>query len=421
MKYLIVGYGRSGKAAEALLKDNNDVTVWDKKSGEPEPDVSLFDEVILSPGVPLEQEWLRGGKLSGELELAYENCRGEFIAITGTNGKTTVTTLVGEMVKAAGRDCRVVGNIGNPATEVCKEAGEDTLMVTEVSSFQLETIKTFKPHVAAILNVTPDHLDRHGTFENYASIKARITENQNQDDYFVYNIEDDSCIEIAERSLAIDTPFSADRILPFGAFIEDGFITVKDDAEEVKLCKPEELIIPGRHNLENALAAAAIAYFAGIPSEVIAKTLKSFKGVEHRMEFVRELRGVRYVNDSKGTNPDASMKAIDATYTPIILIAGGYEKNSDFHDFINGFDGRVKELLLLGHTAERFKAAAIECGFDPNHIRICSDMKECIQDASLLAKAGDTVLLSPASASWGMYNNFEERGEDFKNLVNALV
>ena len=445
MKYLIIGLGRSGKAAAKLLKDNNDVTIWDSKTEDnfnAEEVASLkasgikivfgngisasgWDELILSPGVPrdlslvLEAE-AEGAVISGEIELAYEHCKGSFFAITGTNGKTTVTSLVGEMVKAANLNCFVAGNIGNPLAEVCSTADENSIMVTEISSFQLETVSKFHPHVAAVLNLTPDHLDRHKTFENYAAIKARITENQDSSDYFVYNLEDDSCIEIAENTKAIDTPFSAFRILPFGAFVKNNKIVIRDDGRTVELCKVSDLQIPGHHNLENALAAAAIAYFGGIPAGAITKALKEFKGVPHRMEFIRELRGIRYVNDSKGTNPDSSIKAIEATDTSIVLIAGGYEKNSDYHEFIESFDGKVRELLLIGATAERFRDCAIECGFPEGNIRMCRDMKDCIQKASLLAMPGDTVLLSPASASWGMYKNFEERGDDFRNLVNSL-
>ena len=446
MKYLVIGFGRSGKAAAKLLAENNDVTLWDMKPEESfdaselqayralgirccfgaDVDPSGWDEVILSPGVPCDLPFVEaakaaGARISGEIELAYENCPGTFFAITGTNGKTTVTTLVGEMVKAAGMDCRVVGNIGNPATEVCREVSAETVMVTEISSFQLETVHSFRPHVAAMLNLTPDHLDRHKTFENYASLKVRITENQMPGDYFVYNYEDACCAAAAEKTQAFPVPFSAERKLPVGAYTEDGKIMIaKENERPTALCRVDELQIPGHHNLENALAAAAIACFGGVTYEAVVRTLKSFCGVEHRMEFVRSYRNVRYVNDSKGTNPDSTIKAIEATDTPILLIAGGYEKNSDFHELIDRFDGKVKLLLLLGATAERLRTTAVECGFPASAILMCSDMKDCVQKASLLAKTGDTVLLSPACASWGMYRNFEERGDDFRELVNGL-
>lgn len=448
MRYLIIGFARSGKAAASLLAEacgSGEINIWDSRSEEDfnseeiaflrEKGVNClfggtlpsfgWDELILSPGVPRDLPFVldcerSGSLISGEIELAYENCRGEFFAITGTNGKTTVTTLVGEMVKAAKRRCMVVGNIGNPATEVCRSAGEDTVMVTEISSFQLETVHSFHPHISALLNITPDHLDRHKTFENYADIKSRITLNQDASDYFIYNADDELCRAAAAKTNANTVPFSGSRELEYGIFVKNGRIVIKDKEKEAALCRAADLQIPGHHNLENALAAAGIAYFGGIGDMVIASVLESFKGVAHRIEFIREYNGVRYVNDSKGTNPDSSIKAIEATSAPIILIAGGYEKNSDFHEFIGSFNGKVKELLLLGATAERFRDTAVECGYPAGHIRMCVSMKDCVQKASLLAAPGDTVLLSPASASWGMYKNFEERGDDFRNLVNML-
>ena len=445
-KILIIGLGRSGFAAAKLLKDEGAVSVWDGKPEEKfdKEDIALlksqgiccyfgdapsaegWDMVIISPGVPIDHPFVKeakkhGAKISGELEQAYEHCPGRFIAITGTNGKTTVTTLVGEMVKAADLDCRVAGNIGVPLASAGADAGPDTLMVTEVSSFQLETADRFHPAVSALLNITPDHLDRHKTFENYAAVKAGVCRNQTESDYFVYNYADEHCQKIAAYCKARTVPFYADGELSFGAFCEGGRLFIKDETGCTELCRADELQIPGHHNLENALAAAAIAYFAGVPAEAVSSTLKSFMGVEHRIEFVCERAGVRYVNDSKGTNPDSSIKAIEAIDTPILLIAGGYEKNSDFTEFINSFGGKVKELLLIGVTAERFADTAVRCGFPRENILFCESMKECVQKASLLAERGDTVLLSPASASWGMYNNYEERGDDFRRLALALA
>jgi len=444
-KILVIGLGRSGFAAAELLKDEAAVSVWD---GKPEdkfdkdevallrsqgiccyfgdtPAAEGWDMLVLSPGVPRDLQFVKeaeacGAAVSGELEQAYEHCRGKFIAITGTNGKTTVTTLVGEMVKAAGLDCRVAGNIGVALASAIGDAGPETLMVTEVSSFQLETADRFHPAVSALLNVTPDHLDRHRTFENYAAIKASVCKNQTKGDHFIYNYSDEYCQKAAAYCKARTVPFYADGELSFGAFCENGILYIRDDNSLISLCRADELQIPGHHNLENALAAAAIAYFAGVPAEVISSTLRSFKGVAHRIELICERRGVRYINDSKGTNPDSSIKAIEAVNTPILLIAGGYEKNSDFTEFINSFDGKVKKLLLMGATAERFAATAVKCGFPKENILFCESMKECIQKASLFAERGDSVLLSPASASWGMYNNYEERGDDFRRLALAL-
>lgn len=444
-KILVIGLARSGLAAAELLKDEASVSIWDSKPADElnKDDIALlkeqgiscyfgdapesggWDMLVLSPGVPAELPFVlaakrSGAKISGELEQAYERCPGRFIAITGTNGKTTVTTMVGEMIKAAGMDCRVAGNIGVPLAAAVRDAGAETLMVTEVSSFQLETADRFHPFVSAILNVTPDHLDRHGSFEKYASLKADICKMQTEGDYFIYNYSDDYCQKTAACCRATAVPFFADGELSFGAFCDGGRLFIDDGSSVAELCRESELRIPGHHNLENALAAAACAYFAGVPAEAIRSVLTGFRGVEHRIEFVCERGGVRYVNDSKGTNPDSSIKAVEAIKTPILLIAGGYEKGSDFTGFIGSFNGKVKELLLIGATSQRIADTAVRCGFPRDRILLCDSMKDCVQKASLLAEKGDTVLLSPASASWGMYGNYEERGEDFKRLVLSL-
>ena len=438
---LVIGLGKSGFATAGLLADEAHITCWDSKEEEKfdaaeiavlrekgvqfvfgeAPSAKGFDLLVLSPGVPptipvCEEAKQLGIEISGELEQAYEHCKGTFYAITGTNGKTTTTALTGEIFKAAGRKTEVVGNIGLPSSARAKDADEDTCMVTEVSSFQLETIKEFKPKVSAILNITPDHLNRHGTFEEYARVKGLVFANQDENDPETVKIE-------KKKKKAVKVAFSR-KFHPEApcAWAEDGkmYIDAADGKGAQFVIDTKDIYIPGAHNLENALAAAAICFFAGIDLGVIARLLKEFKGVEHRIEFVKEVKGVRYVNDSKGTNPDASIKAIEATNTPILLIAGGYEKNSDFTDFINGFDGKVKYLLLLGQTAHRFADTARKCGFPEDRMIFCDSMKDVISHAYSLAEVGDTVLLSPASASWGMYNNFEERGEDFKALVRAL-
>ena len=441
-KVLIAGLGKSGFACAKLMADEAELTAWDAKSEndfDPEKIKSLrdfgvnccfgnlpdgpFDRVVLSPGISPKNEWVRefeaeGSFISGELEESYARCAGTFFAITGTNGKTTTTSLVGEIVKAAGIDCKVCGNIGLPVSEEVSEAGPDTVMAAEVSSFQLETVHTFSPHVSAILNLSPDHLDRHGSYEEYVRAKALIFANQMDGDYFVYNAEDELLCSLIKDVPCEAVPFSSVKELEKGAFVKDGQIVIKD-GELVQLCGVSDLKIPGKHNLENALAAALICWLGGIPAEAVSDGLKSFSGVEHRIEFVREIDGVRYVNDSKGTNPDASIKALEATYTPVILIAGGYEKNSDFSGFIRSFGGKVKELMLMGATAQRFGECAVSLGYPKEHIHFVKNMKECVFEAKRLAKPGDTVLLSPASASWDMYGNFEERGNDFKAEVNA--
>ena len=446
---LVIGLGKSGFATAGLLAGEADVTCWDSKEESKfdakeidalkergvqfafggEPSAKGFDQLVLSPGVPptipvCDEARELGIEISGELEQAYEHCKGTFYAITGTNGKTTTTALTGEIFKAAGRKTEVVGNIGLPSSARALDADEDTCMVTEVSSFQLETIKEFKPKVSAILNITPDHLNRHGTFEEYARVKGLVFANQDESDFFVYNADDPETVRIFQTcEKAVKVAFSR-KFRPEApcAYAEDGkmYIDAADGEGPRFVIDTKDIYIPGAHNLENALAAAAICFFAGIGADVIAKMLREFRGVEHRIEFVKEVKGVRYVNDSKGTNPDASIKAIEATDTPILLIAGGYEKNSDFTEFIEGFNGKVKYLLLLGQTAQRFADTARRCGFPEDRMIFCADMKDVISHAYRLAEVGDTVLLSPASASWGMYNNFEERGEDFKQLVLAL-
>lgn len=445
-KVLIVGLGKSGiAAAQALLKLGAKVSVYDKKREEEidsqlihffkiknvecffgeEPDnIKELDMVVVSPGVPLELDFIQkslelGAEVIGELEIAYRVGQGNYIAITGTNGKTTTTTLVGEIFKNAGRRTFVVGNVGVAVISKSISAGPDDWLVTETSSFQLETTKLFKPVVSALLNITPDHIDRHKTFENYGKAKAMIFKNQGENEYFVVNRDDEEAYRLAASCKAKVIPFSRKIPLELGCFVLDGDIVIKNEAGEyIDICDIDDLKIPGSHNLENALAATAIAYFAGISKEVIAKTLREFEGVEHRLEFVGEVDGVRFVNDSKGTNPDASIKAIEAIKGDIILIAGGYDKGSEFDEFIQSFNGKVKYMVLLGKTALKLKEAAEKSGF--HNITIVKSMDEGVRTACKLSKPGDTVLLSPACASWDMYTCFEQRGEHFKNCVRDL-
>ena len=447
-RVLIVGMGRSGRAAAgALIEKGAEVSIQDsKKAADFEPeflekmrgagvkeylgctpeDMAAFDMLVLSPGVPPRLDFIQDAKASGaevigELELAYRRCKGSFVAITGTNGKTTTTTLVGEIYKAAGRDTIVGGNIGNAIAVDAMNANENTWMITETSSFQLETIKEFQPIVSAILNLTPDHMDRHGTMEEYGRVKARIFENQTPDQYCILNYDDEACFELAEREecKATVVPFSRKEELEFGAFAKDGRIVIKNKAGElIDICGVDELLIPGTHNLENALAAAAVCYFGGIDPEVIGEAMKAFPGVAHRIELCCEKNGVRFVNDSKGTNTDAAIKAIEAMRENIILIAGGYDKGAAYEDFINVFPGRVKELILLGKTAPKIKAAAEAAGF--TNITMAADMEECVAAAWEKAQPGDVVLLSPACASWDMYDNFEQRGDHFRECAQKL-
>ncbi|MHC1722891.1 MAG: UDP-N-acetylmuramoyl-L-alanine--D-glutamate ligase [Aminipila sp.] len=446
-KVLIVGMGKSGiAAAQAMLRLGAKVFVQDSKpASDIEPQLANFltsrnvkcyfgekpscldevDMMILSPGVPLELDFVqeamaKGVEVVGELEIAFRVGSGNYVAITGTNGKTTTTTLVGEIFKKAKRKTYVVGNIGVAVISMAVSAELDSWLITETSSFQLETTKYFKPKVSAILNLTPDHLNRHHTMENYGAAKAKIYENQDESEYFIVNYDDPATFELSKGcKKAKVVPFSRKEKLSYGAFVADGHIVIINDSGDlITLCRVDELKIPGSHNLENALAAAAISYFAGIEPTVISDTLRRFQGVEHRLEYCGQVDGVKFVNDSKGTNPDASIKAIEAMKKDIILIAGGYDKGSDFTDFIKAFNGRVKHMILLGKTAPKIKEQAESVGY--TDITMAKNMEECVAEAFKLAVPGDTVLLSPACASWDMYTCFEQRGEHFKNCVHGL-
>ena len=445
-KVLIIGLGNSGKAAaEAMIKLGAAVSVQDSKSedkidpqlmtflkdnsiecflGKTPDDMSVFDMLIVSPGVPLDLGFIKeakaaGAEIIGELEVAYRAGKGKYVAITGTNGKTTTTSLVGEIYKASGRSTYVVGNIGVAVISKALTAADDDWMVTECSSFQLESIKDFKPEVSAILNLTPDHLDRHKTMEKYGEAKAQIFANQDSSQYCVMNYDDKASFVLAEKCRAKVVPFSRKEELSFGAYVSNEKIVIKDEKGTViEFCRVDELKIPGAHNLENALAACAIGYFGGVDADTITEVLRTFAGVEHRIEMCDEIKGVRYVNDSKGTNPDAAIKAIEAMKENIILIAGGYDKNSEYDEFVAAFDGRVKALLLLGTTAAKIKDAAEKAGFTESVI--LEDMEACVNEAYCRAEPGDVVLLSPACASWDMYKSFEQRGRHFKECVSRL-
>lgn len=445
-KVLIVGFGKSGIAAmEAMVKLHADVSVQDSKTedkvdpalierlkkdgvkyyfGKTPEDMTAYDMLVLSPGVPpglgfIQEAKAAGAEITGELEIAYRVGEGNYVAITGTNGKTTTTSLVGEIFEKAGKKTYVVGNIGVAVISKALTAEPDSWMVTETSSFQLETVSRFKPVVAAVLNLTPDHMDRHKTMENYGLAKAKIFENLDENGYLVINYDDKVCFDLAKECKGTVVPFSRKEELDLGAFVKDGYIVIKNEQGElVRFCRADELTIPGSHNLENALAAAAIAYFAGLEPETIAKALVEFKGVEHRIEFCGEVDGVRFVNDSKGTNPDASIKAVQAMKGGVILIAGGYDKGSSYDELINAFDGKVKYMVLLGKTALAIKETAERLGF--TNCIMAKDMEECVSEGFRLAEPGDTVLLSPACASWDMYTSFEKRGEHFKECVKNL-
>lgn len=379
-----------------------------------------IDEIVMSPGVPLtipivQEAYKQGIPVIGEVELAYRLTKTPFAAITGTNGKTTTTTLLGEICKASGRGTYVVGNIGDPISNYVKKAKADEIFVTEISSFQLETIQTFRPKVAAILNLTPDHLDRHLTMENYVNAKGRIFENQSSDDLVILNADDPLVCALGEKAVSRKAYFSYKKEVDFGAWCLNGEIYLKDTHGTTFICEERELGIIGPHNTMNALAALLVAYFFGVSLETIRKALKSFQGVEHRLEKVGCIDGIHYINDSKGTNTNATMTALSAVDGPIILLAGGYDKKEDYSELMTLVAKCVKYLIVLGVTANDLIKAATEKGF--TEIKKVANYEEAVEVAKAVAEPGDTVLLSPACASWDMYDNYEIRGRVFKDLV----
>lgn len=382
-----------------------------------------LDLVVMSPGVPLdiptvEQIKAAGIPVWGEIELAYQMSAGTVLAITGTNGKTTTTALLGEIMKAYADSVFVVGNIGNPYTDAALSMTEDSYTVAEISSFQLETIDTFAPKVSAILNITEDHLNRHHTMEEYIRVKELITASQTKEDYCILNYEDEVLREFGEKCPAKTVFFSSERKLEKGAFLDGDVICLKTDTETLEIVKTGELKILGKHNYENVMAASAMAYCAGVPVEVIHKAVMQFRAVAHRIEFVDEIDGIAYYNDSKGTNPDAAIKGIQAMNRPTLLIGGGYDKESSYEEWIQSFDGKVKYLVLIGQTREKIQEAAHKCGF-MNTI-LADNLEEAVSICTQKAEKGDAVLLSPACASWGQFDNYEQRGDKFKEYVYAL-
>ena len=384
--------------------------------------IDSLELVVMSPGVPTDLPIVshmreKGIPIWGEIELAYHYGKGDVLAITGTNGKTTTTALLGEIMKNYKESVYVVGNIGNPYTTVALDMTEESIAVAEVSSFQLETVHTFCPKVSAILNITPDHLNRHHTMEAYIAAKEDIAKNQAAEHVCVLNYEDEVTRKFGERLQCQVLYFSSQRKLEKGIFLDGGNIVYKDDEEKV-VCHVDALQILGTHNHENVMAASAMALAYGVPLEIVQKTVKAFAGVAHRIEFVCEKHGVAYYNDSKGTNPDAAIKGIQAMNRKTLLIGGGYDKDSEYEEWIEAFDGKVKHLVLLGQTREKIAEAARKVGFE--HIIMVDTLEEAVRTCADLAEPGDAVLLSPACASWGMFKNYEERGDKFKDFVNAL-
>ena len=445
-KVLVFGTGISGVAAAKLLENvgaevilfdgNKDL---DKKHvldnfetdhmpklyvGELPQEVRAgLELVVLSPGVPTDLPIVNelrdaGLPIWGEIELAYRCKKGDVLAITGTNGKTTTTALLGEIMKTTYPHVHVVGNIGIPYTGLVAEDTDDTVTVAEISSFQLETIDTFCPQVSAVLNITPDHLNRHHTMDNYIAAKMSIAKNQGPEQTCVLNYEDEVLREKAAGLSANVVFFSSLSKLEEGFYLDGDKIVYAHDGQKEEIIGTDELNILGRHNHENAMAATAMAVSYGVPIENIRKALRTFQAVEHRIEYVTEKRGVRFYNDSKGTNPDAAIKGIQAMDRPTCLIGGGYDKQSEYTEWINSFDGKVKKLVLIGQTREKIAKTAEECGF---HDYVFADsLQEAVDICYENAENGDAVLLSPACASWGMFPNYEVRGKMFKEMVHAL-
>lgn len=444
-KVLVFGSGISGIGAGKLLEQvGASVVLYDGKEtldkevlkaqlgddtkaeiilGELSEEVmETLDLVVMSPGVPTDLPVVlkmrdMGIPIWGEVELAYTYGKGDVLAITGTNGKTTTTALLGEIMKNYKESVFVVGNIGNPYTAAALEMREDSVAVAEMSSFQLETIHEFRPKISAILNITPDHLNRHHTMEAYIKAKEDIAKNQTKEDTCVLNYEDEVTRKIGENVKANVLYFSSQRKLDRGIYLDDGNIIFRQD-EEILVCNVNELKLLGTHNYENVMAAVAMAAAYGTPMEIIRRTIKEFAGVEHRIEFVREKDGVAYYNDSKGTNPDAAIKGIQAMNRPTVLIGGGYDKDSEYEEWIQAFDGKVKLLVLVGATKEKIAEAAERVGF-VSYV-MADSFEEAVEKCIEAAEPGDAVLLSPACASWGMFKNYEERGDKFKELVNCL-
>lgn len=443
-RVIVVGLAKSGVSAIKVLNQiGAKVTVTDIKKadqladiieaikpyvqeivvGEHPQSLDQYDIAVMSPGVPLDipfviQMKTAGIQIIGEIELAYQLCKGSFIGITGTNGKTTTTALTGEIFEASGLPYNVVGNIGLPAVSKALEATEETIMVTEISSFQLETILDFRAKIAAILNLTPDHLNRHKTMSNYIAAKTRIFENQNTTDALVLNYDDIPTRDLATITKSVVHFFSRNTKIGQSAYIDNGMIILNCFGDIEPVCKVSELLIFGRHNEENALAAALICRLAGLDKSIIAQGLKTFKGVEHRIEYTATVEGRKFYNDSKGTNPDSTICAIEAMTVPTHLIAGGYDKDSDFEPMVDVFGDKIKTLILLGATKQKIADAASEKGF--NEIVFVESMEEAINVAFERSKVGEAILLSPACASWGMYDNFEQRGDHFKACVRAI-
>ena len=444
-KALIVGMAKSGIGAAKLLRCVGwNVIINDKKSEIEglsealegvsvewqlgEDPVSLFDGVsliVISPIIPMTVPFVvaakqRGIEVISEIELGYRYSHAEFVCITGTNGKTTCTALTGEMFKTGGRHTFVLGNIGVPITEHALETREGDVVVAETAGLQLEGNVQFHARAAGVCNITEDHLDHFGTMENYIAAKCKIFDHQTPDDIAVLNYDDAVVRDMARLTPAKVFYFSRKQEVPRGCFLRGDMVIVRDEAGEYELLRADEIKIPGGHNLENAMLCSLLALGMGISADAVHETLRTFPGVEHRIEFVREFDGVRYINDSKGTNPDSTIKAIQAMTRPTVLILGGYDKHSDFHELFEHFNGStLKAIVVLGATKQKILDTARDTGY-LGYCHATGTFADAVDCARTLATPGDAVLLSPACASWDMFENFEQRGRVFKEIVNQF-
>jgi len=447
-KVLVLGTGKSGIcAAQQILSLGGQVVLFDSNKeldklkllknfkkkdkvtvilGELEPaDLVQIDLAVISPGISLDKPFVKmidtaNIPIWGEIELAYQSSKGKLAAVTGTNGKTTTVSLIGEILGTTYDDTHVCGNIGNPFTADALDTKDDSATILEVSSFQLETIMDFHPHVSCITNITPDHLDRHKTMKNYIKAKETIALNQTEEDYIVLNYDDPELKKFGKRKTLKPQViwFSSTKAIKDGFYYKEPDIHYVHDGEDEVLLNVHDTNLLGAHNYENIMCAIAVCMHMDVPMKNILKAVKKFKPVEHRIEFVRELNGVKYYNDSKGTNPDAAIKALLAMPGPTILIGGGYDKDIPFDDWCKLFKGRVKYLVLIGQTRNIIAECAKK--YDFTNVMFAEDMEEAVRTCAAYADAGDYVLLSPACASWGMFPNYEERGRIFKECVKAL-
>ena len=448
-RIIVCGMARSGIAAAKLLCElGAHVTISDLKEesafngalsflhstdctfalGErPDAYIAGQDIMVISPGIPFAKDFVQsaiaqGVEVIGELELGARISRGMLLAITGTNGKTTTTTLVGELLRAAGKTTHVVGNIGYPITATAGISTDDDVSVAEVSSYQCETISAFYPHVGAVLNITEDHLARHGDMDTYIAMKRRIFSHQTEKDFAVFNWDDMTCREMAKGLAAQIVWFSRRETVPCGAYVEDGQIVLALHGEKHMVCAADEVFIPGPHNLENALAAVAIAGAAGVKTEIMRDVLRTFAGVEHRIETVRTLNGVTWINDSKGTNVDSTQKAIDTMTRPTVLILGGSDKKTSFVPLAKTIAGapQIAHCVLIGDTAQQIRDALTRVGYTA--VTMAGyDFDACLSICREKAHKGGCVLLSPACASFDMFKDYEDRGRIFKEKVMAMA